>query len=67
MTVNRQQSTVNDHQECLYTLDAHQLTIQYVWVKAQLFVKQSQFFNEPQRAHRHEVASRSRSVSEGEG
>jgi hypothetical protein len=24
MTVNRQQSTVNDHQECLYTLDAHQ-------------------------------------------
>ncbi|MFS0515966.1 hypothetical protein ACEYW6_14800 [Nostoc sp. UIC 10607] len=25
MTVNRQQSTVNNHQECLYTLDAHQL------------------------------------------
>ncbi|MFS0516312.1 hypothetical protein ACEYW6_16585 [Nostoc sp. UIC 10607] len=25
MTVNRQQLTVNDHQECLYTLDAHQL------------------------------------------
>ncbi|MCC5643891.1 hypothetical protein LC607_13220 [Nostoc sp. CHAB 5824] len=26
MTVNSQQSTVNDHRECLYTLDAHQLT-----------------------------------------
>ncbi len=30
MTVNCQQSTINDYQQCLYTLDAHQLINLYI-------------------------------------